>query len=524
MMLDIPEKFIEKDLESIESKLFKYQKEDVDRLFELKKGINGNPMGLGKTVEALALAKKAECEHTLIICTCTLIREWQCEIKKWLGSECTIPYETGDKLYGLDFSVNPFTCINYNLLTNPDYFEDLWGFPWDLIIFDEAHKLRNRDNKTTKSSYLLSWSCPRVVLMTGTPLQNASEDLYPLMHICNPTVFNSYKNWIDIFCDIRSMKTRSGRTYNKIVGNKHSDELKSLLSKYMVRHEKKEVLKDLPPKIHRTIPVGLGESKDLYDKLETEFITFLSSGEEVSVPAVLARLIRLRQICLDPNLISSEEVKTSSFSPKTQAIIELIESTDEKVVIFSTFAQYINMLEQELKKRKIKFVTVTGKTSGTERHNNIEEFQTGSTNIILGTMGALGEGVTLTASNICVLMDKHWNPAVNIQAEDRLHRIGQKNTVFVIDLYCEGTIEDHVRDVIRYKEDLFKNIVVADLEDEGLDKDMDTKVSSIIKALGGDTDKKGHEGLNLSLNDKVLLILEALGGAIDLNELEGSDE
>ena len=277
------------------------------------------------------------------------------------------------------------------------------------------------------------------------------------MHIVNSALYKSYAQWVEWFCQTTVMKLPNGKQFRQIVGAKNTEALRHLLRANMVRHTKAEVLPDLPDKQYRTIPITLGSERAQYDSMEESLFALLDTGEVVTAPAVIAQLIRLRQICLEPNLLAED--KSSTPSNKTLAVLELLESTDEKVVIFSCFAQYIHILEHELTKHKISHVSIVGNQKPSERLHAIQEFQKGDARVCLGTVGAMGLGITLTAASIVVFCDLWYNPAVNEQAEDRLHRIGPKNAVTVIDLYCQGTIEDAVHRTVRRKEKMISEVV-----------------------------------------------------------------
>lgn len=436
-----------------------FQDEAVDFMKSHPRCINGSDMGVGKTIEALKLIQELDPRHVLIICPKTLIAEWFNQVNDILDVDCLTPHTNGDKLEGLDLSGPRFVCVNYDLLAIPRYWSALYDVKWDIIIFDECHRMKNNKAKRTKAAHLLVPYVPRVIMMSGTPMQNNPAELFPLFHILNSKLYRSYSSWIKMFCVVIPMVI-GHKHFNQIVGAKNTEELNHLLHIHMIRHTKKEVLKELPDKQYRTVPVDLGSERKQYAQMEKELFALLDSGELITAPAVIAQLTRLRQICLEPNLLSRETAKTSSHSNKTATILELIDSTDDKIVIYSYFAQYIDILKQELDVRGIKSVVITGQVSTTDRGRAVNEFQNdASIQVCLGTIGAMGEGITLTASHTVIFADLFWNPAVNTQAEDRLHRIGQENSVLIIDLFCQGTVEEHVHKVVRRKEKMFNQIV-----------------------------------------------------------------
>lgn len=447
--------------------------------------LNGNFLGSGKTIEALALVDSLEHRHVLVICPKSLINEWFWQVETWLDGDALTPHETSQydhRLAGLDLNGPRFVIANYDLLTNPKCWSALRGVKWDTIIFDEAHRLKNHKAKRTRNAYLLTPYINRVLLMTGTPIQNSPADLFPLFHILNPSKYHNYHWWINTFCVMEEeeiwLKGPNGKPRPQIIKrivpgqSNHTLELNQLLHLYMVRREKHEVLKDLPPKVYRTIPVTLGHERTQYMQMENEYFALLDNGELISSPKASAQMMRLRQICCDPYLMATEEGRTSSTTNKTQALLDLLEDTDDqKMVVYTFFEQYVRILSQELTKADISHVIVTGKEKGTQRTAAQQAFQNDpSIRVMLGTIGALQEGLTLTEAKMVVFMDRWWNPSVNEQCEDRVYGrvnkgLDQKESTLIIDLFNEGTVEEHVHAVIAGKKEMTEAVVTAKVVD-----------------------------------------------------------
>ena len=458
----------------LQEALFPYQKEDVEFMLNVPKVIDGNPMGLGKTLEALAVVERVNAKHVLITCKKPFIKEWFNFIDNWADGDCLTPNEQGNRLDGLNLKDPHFVVVNHDLLSSREYWSMIQEVKWDVIIHDEAHKFKNHEAKRTRYMYLLN--APRVLFLTGTPMQNSPADLFPYFHVINPGNYSNHKQWIRYFC-VRTeqevwLKGPDGvprpRLIRNIVPGKsaNTEQLNYLLHKYMCRWEKSEILKDLPPKMYRVVPIELGPERKQYNTMKEELFAMLDSGEQITAPKVIAQLIRLRQICLDPNLLSSEPIKSSTPSNKTTTLLELLEDTTEKVLVFSFFEQYIRILSAELTKNNIKHVTITGKRKESENAAACFMFQNDpSVRVALGTTGSMGESWTLTEAKIVIFSDLFWNPAVNNQCEDRTYGrvnmgLDQKESVLIIDLYCQGTVEDHVHEVVRNKQEIFNEVVV----------------------------------------------------------------
>ena len=469
---------------NIQEKLYPFQREDVEFITQHPRCINGNVMGLGKTVEAMAVMQKLNTRHNLIVCNKTMVPEWWYQINTWLGEDCLTPHDDSKyvhRLSGLDLAGPRFVAINYDILINSECAHELRKVKWDVIIFDEAHHLKNPKAKRTQSAFLLTPFVPRIILMTGTPVQNSPADLFPLFHIINPSEYNNAYRWNNWFCIYNSeeiwMKDHQGVPHPRIVRNiipgatNNEELLNQLLHLHMVRHEKHEILTQLPPKQYRIVPVNLGREATQYKQMEDEYFAILDSGESIYAPKAVAQMTRLRQICLDPNLLSTKELKTSTPSAKTQTLLNIIEDADDKIVVYTYFEQYARLLGRELESKKIPYTSVTGKIKGLDRLRAVKTFQEDPTvKVILCTIGAGGESITLTSSHTCVFTDVFWNPSVNEQCEDRLYGrmdkgINQNRGALIIDLYCQDTVEQHVHKVVRRKEKMIERIVMRKVVD-----------------------------------------------------------
>lgn len=470
-------------MSKLQDTLYEFQRDDVSFMLDKRRCICGEPMGLGKTLITLATLEQQSPRHVLVVCKKTYIAEWFQQINDWLDCDCLTPWEgPGDKLAGLNLAGPPFVCINYDLLSIPKYWHELIKVKWDAVVFDEAHKLKNNKAQRTKNAYLMSSYADRMYHLTGTPIQNSPADLYPLFRLMNPREYHNYGWWVNTFCVMDEqtiwMKNKNGKPYPRVVRNivqgarNHEVELNALLHLYMCRHEKSEVMPNLPPKQRRTVPVELGNEKKQYEQMQNELFALLDSGELITAPKVIAQMIRLRQICLEPNLLSHEPVKPSTPSNKTQVLLDLLEDTTEKVLVFSFFEQYIRILSQVLNDKGIKHVTITGKRTPTENMTAERTFQADpEIRVCLGTIGSMGECWTLTEAKIIVFTDVFWNPAVNEQCEDRSYGrankgLEQDESVLIIDLFNQGTIEEHVHNIVRRKERMIEAIVSKDMTRE----------------------------------------------------------
>lgn len=456
--------------------LYPYQIEDVAFTKDHLRCLNRNPMGLGKCIETLGLCYELNLRRVLIVCKKSLLGEWFWQTEQVLGDGAVTPHDNNQyehRLSGLMLDQPRFVAVNYDLVAIPKYREMLMKVPWDLVVFDEAHRLKNHDAKRTRGAYMLSYGIPRVLHLTGTPIRNTPLDLFPLFHIMNPREYQNWKEWRSWFCiteteEIWLKNPHTGkptpRLITKVVpGTKNPEQLAQLLSLYSVYHEKAEVMPQLPPKQYRTIPVGLGPEKVQYETMQKEYFAMLDSGVKITAPAAIAQLTRLRQICCDSNTLLPEPPRSSTPSNKTLALLDVIDEASGKLVVFTYFERYVQILIQEFEKAGIEYRIITGKSK-----NNLKaelDFQHDpSVKVILGTIGAMGEGFTLTAADTVVRTDIFWTPAVNEQCEDRVHGrvdkgLDSTKSTLIIDLFCPNTVEEHVREVA-----WTKDVMITDIE------------------------------------------------------------
>ncbi len=354
---------------------------------------------------------------------------------------------------------------NYETMRSKDYMDILQAFKPEALLFDEAHRLRNWERKTAKASRDLVGDVE--ILMTGTPVVNHAGDLWSLISRVAPGLAGSPNDFEQNFVNLQR-----GHFGARKFGVKNQALLKALLEKVAVQRKKEEVLTELPPKVYREVPLLMENSqKDLYEQMERQLFIMLDSGMSLQADSVLAQMTRLRQLCCDPRILGvgkgqwvtgaelglPEEQWEELFKVgeivgvKTEFLLEFLEDIgDEQVVIFSNFERYISLIEEDMG-GKWSYVRLTGKEVGDQRALNIEEFQRGEAQIILGTTQAGGEGVNLQVASKVVLMDRWWSPVRNEQAIDRLHRIGQVASVQAVLPHCEETIDDALREILHRK-------------------------------------------------------------------------
>lgn len=445
--------------------LYQHQEEDLKRLLSTDDSYcNFSEMGTGKTPIAIGLATEGSYRKTLIVCPKTLRLEWGRQILDWTGKEPGISKKgTTRRLETLFHDMlgkseyNPWFIVNYDTFRARKHLDILNLYPFDLIIMDEVHRLRNEDTSTTKGmfEFLSNHKDSRLLAMTGSPIVNRPEDLHTILEMIRPQEYNrgtrrefEYR-YTDY--DYRSMKrcrycgkvttnTEATMCLNcgstsfkyfrskKLVGVRFLDELRKITSKYTIRRTKEEVLPFLPEKYYRRVVLDMdNEQREAYNQMEKELFVMLDNGEPLWAPGVLAQLTRLRQLNVDPKILGIDKP-----SIKTEFIRDLV-AENGKLVIFCTFEKYLMLLHYTL---DVKHIIITGGTPVDERIPMAMKFnEDPSIRVCLATIGSSspgGEGLTLTGASNVVFADRWWTPTTNSQAEDRLHRITQKSAVQVI--------------------------------------------------------------------------------------------
>ena len=307
---------------------------------------------------------------------------------------------------------------------------------WTTIVLDEAHSIKNRDTQTSKAAMCLKADFR--LMLTGTPLQNHLNEIWNLFQFANPGLLGSYQQFTERF--IIPIERDQDRERQRL--------LRRLLSPFLLRRTKDDVLNELPEKTEITVRVELSpEEQALYDNLRQHAIANLEEGSGNALQ-VLAEITRLRQAACHPQLIDASLTINSS---KTQAFLNLAEELQKsghRALVFSQFTSHLALIRQALDSSHVfsndSYLYLDGSTSATERARLVKQFQTGSQPLFLISLKAGGLGLNLTAADYVIHLDPWWNPAVEDQASDRAHRIGQERPVTIYRLISAGTIEEKI--------------------------------------------------------------------------------
>jgi superfamily II DNA or RNA helicase len=432
---------------SMQAELRPYQKDGFDFLCHLTRvrlgGILADDMGLGKTIQTLTWLAWLKERHTknpkpgLVICPASVLHNWRREANRFTPGLKVLVLESGAARHNLRKQIpqNDLIVTNYALLRRD--LEEFQKFQFRVVILDEAQFIKNPGAQVTQSVKQLK-SEHRLAL-TGTPLENRLLDLWSIVDFIQP----GYLGNQDQFAETYEPRGENAESAQRIARKRLSAKLRPLL----LRRLKKHVAKDLPDRIEQRRDCQLGEEQrklylaELRRSREQVMKTVAEKGLNKSKIHVLAALTRLRQICCHPKLVGNE-----SASGKTETLFELLDSLNaegQKVLVFSQFVQMLELLEQECRVHSIPTHILTGQTK--DRQEVVSAFQNDTNaSVFLLSLRAAGTGLNLTTASYVVLYDPWWNPAVEAQAIDRSHRIGQTQTVNAYRLISPGTVEEKI--------------------------------------------------------------------------------
>lgn len=448
---------------SSRTKPFEHQMDSFKYALTHNKFLLGDEQGLGKTKQALdiAVSRKHKMRHCLIVCGVNNLKwNWYKEVEihtnekaHILGSRInrkgkTVIGSSAERLADLkQIHDEYFLITNIETLRDKSIQSQIKKMCNDgiigMTIIDEIHKCKNSQSKQGKAIHCCC-SYYRLAL-TGTPLMNNPVDLYNVLKWLE-VENHSLTYFKNLYCEM------GGFGGYEIIGYKNLNQLENSLNKNMLRRRKEEVL-DLPPKIYTDELLDLDSSQDkLYRDVTNQIIEDID--RIMLLPNPLTELIRLRQVTSNPNILTSKNIT----NVKYDRILDILESTTDKVIIFSNWTKVINPLYIKLSSLGYNPALVTGESKDPILEMN--KFQSDNTcKVILGTTPALGTGYTLTAANTVIFIDEPWSKAIKDQAEDRCHRIGTKGTVNIITLICKDTIDERIHQIIKDKGELSDRIV-----------------------------------------------------------------
>lgn len=445
-------------------------------------GILADDMGLGKTLQviSLLLSEQEACgegekeeRRSIIICPASLVYNWKKEIERFAPSIDTVMITgsaTERKELILGTKEGQVLITSYDLLKrDAEIYQDM---VFSVQVIDEAQYIKNAGTQAAKGVKKITSAFK--LALTGTPIENRLSELWSIFDYLMPGFLYTYQKFKE-------------EIETPVVTNKDANKMEMLqrmIRPFILRRLKGDVLKDLPEKLEENVFAKLeGEQLSLYDAHVQQMKQMLDKKTEAEFRSnkmqILAELTKLRQLCCDPALLF-EDYKGES--AKTDMCMELIENAvngGHKVLLFSQFTSMLDNLTVRLKKAGIEYYMLTGAVNKEKRMQMVESFNTDDVPVFCISLKAGGTGLNLTAADIVIHYDPWWNVAVQNQATDRAHRIGQKNVVTVYKLVTQGTIEEKIIEIQEKKKKLAEQV----LEGEGMDSVTFTK-EELLHLLG----------------------------------------
>ena len=443
-----------------------FQRAGIAYALDHKNCLIADEMGLGKTIQAIGLINAAEnINEVLVICPASLKLNWQRECQKWLTQKLSV------EIAGTDFPHANIVIINYDQIKK--HIEAIRATAWDLLICDESHYLKNP--KAQRTGLILGnkenppIKAARKIFLTGTPILNRPIELHPMLRSLGAEFASNWVYYVKRYC--AGEQTKYGWD---VSGNSNTDELNTKLrASLMIRREKSQVLSELPDKIHQLIPINPNGNSAVVNReiaawknheektaaIKKEIAALRAAGKN-DTDEYRSAVTTLRSASLaDFTEISRlrHETAVAKIPVVCENVIDAAESGS--IVVFAHHTDVLDGIVAALKKEEISCAKIDGGTPIDERQKIVDDFQAGKIRVFVGSIRACGVGLTLTKSSHVIFAELDWTPATIAQAEDRCHRIGQKETVLVQHIVFDGSIDSMIAKKLVDKEEIIEEIL-----------------------------------------------------------------
>ena len=431
-------------------------------LFDRKLGgILADDMGLGKTVQTLALLSHMQQRDgrkpSLVVCPTSVVENWVRETHRFVPGFVVHRVDGPHRDQYFEQAKDADVLVTSYALLRRD-FDKLKAIDFRFAILDEAQAIKNPQSQTAQCAKRLNADAR--LALTGTPIENRLSELWSIFDFCSPDLFGTLSDFRERYL---------------IPIERYSDEvrlqrLRRAVRPFVLRREKEVVARELPPKtisqVFCDVPKATQQLyRDIADKAKDHLNAVLrQKGFERSNISILTELLRLRQVACDPQLLNGVTVPKNAESPKVGPFLQLVDEALEsgrKMLVFSQFVSMLDILSDKLKEKKIDHLMLTGQTR--RRQAMVDQFQADDgPRVFLISLKAGGSGLNLTAADTVIHFDPWWNPAVEEQATDRAHRIGQTKPVFVYELVARGTVEEKILKLKERKRVLAEGVLGVD--------------------------------------------------------------
>lgn len=401
-------------------------------------------MGLGKTIQTLALLlNRAAGGPALVVAPVSVANNWQAEAARFAPTLNLHWYYDNRNLTALGPS--DLVICSYGMLQSAS--AQFSAVAWHSVVLDEAQAIKNDATKRAKAAMALKADFR--LALSGTPIENHLGELWSLFQFLNPGLLGSKEQFAQRFAN----PIEKGDAQARAV-------LKRLLQPFVLRRTKTQVLSELPSRTEITLAVALSQDeRHLYEAMRQEAVAQLAQADNSQAIQVLAEIMRLRRFCCNPRLVMpSYALSSSKLQVFAETLTEILENR-HKVLVFSQFVDHLAIVRQYLEQQNVSYQYLDGSTPVAERQKRVSAFQQGEGDVFLISLKAGGSGLNLTAADYVIHLDPWWNPAVEDQASDRAHRIGQTRPVTIYRLVTQNTIEQKILALHQQKRELADSLL-----------------------------------------------------------------
>lgn len=478
--LNIVDKITDKEIGSVlRTKLYPYQLEGIRFAFAAGRVLIADEMGLGKTVQAIGTAELMRKQNmvgsALIICPTSLKYQWKKEIERFTNSDVTVVEGIHTQRRELYQAETFYKIVSYHTLSND--IKALGSLRFDCVIMDEVQRLKNWNTQISQAARRVETDY--AVVLSGTPLENKIDELYSVMQFIDQYALGPYYEFID-----RHVISSST---GKVIGYQHLDEVSARLKGCMLRRRKADVALQLPERNDKILFVPMTrEQREIHDECQSQVaqlvykwqrLKFLSEKER---KRLLLLLSQMRMVCDSTFILDQKTRFDTKIGEALQLVLAMIESGDEKAVIFSQWERMTRILAEELDRAGVKYEYLHGGVPSSKRRSLCDSFTNDPDTRVFISTDAGSTGLNLQSASWIINLDLPWNPAVLEQRIARIHRIGQKRNIHVVNMVAAGTIEERMLATLNFKSDLLAGILDGGDSQITLD---DGKLDRIVKAF-----------------------------------------
>ena len=474
-------------------RLYPYQREGA--LFAARAGrsLVADDMGLGKTIEAIAaaeiMAREFGVERALIICPASLKYQWKAEIEKFCGRPAVVVEGLAHQRWALYRADAFFRIVNYDVVRRD--LDAIAASSPDLVILDEAQRIKNWQTRTAQSVKRID--SPYAIVLTGTPLENRLEELHSIVE------FVDRHRLGPLFRFLHEHQIADDET-GKVVGYQNLNAINTTLAPILLRRTKKEVLQQLPERMDKNFFVPMTEPQWTYHNENRDTVARLVAKwrrygflSEVDQRRLMIALQYMRMACDNTYLIDQETL----FGPKLDELAtllgEIFERPDAKAVVFSQWKRMNDLVATRLKQNSLPFVYLHGGVPSKHRKELLTAFRTDPDARVFLSTDAGGTGLNLQTASTVINLDLPWNPAVLEQRIGRVHRIGQRRPVRVVNFVSEGTIEHGMLQVLAFKSSVFAGVLDGGEDSVFLGETRLKRFMKQVEEVAGATPETAHE-------------------------------